>query len=154
MPLQSNSSWRCVSRHSRKRINDKRCLVHHFRYCELPRSCRCSSANSHKFTKVRKSDSSLRHKRCFSAAACCFSAGRSCGSCPLSTAAIISTSFNAPRWLASNKMRPIRGSTGKLAICLPRGNSSPLSFTRSEEHTSELQSRPHLVCRLLLEKKQ
>src|SRR5690554_7417070 len=28
--------------------------------------------------------------------------------------------------------------------------SSPL---RSEEHTSELQSRPHLVCRLLLEKK-
>src|SRR3989442_10370055 len=27
------------------------------------------------------------------------------------------------------------------------------SRTRSEEHTSELQSRPHLVCRLLLEKK-
>src|SRR5690554_3212578 len=26
-------------------------------------------------------------------------------------------------------------------------------FSRSEEHTSELQSRPHLVCRLLLEKK-
>src|SRR5690554_7279762 len=26
-------------------------------------------------------------------------------------------------------------------------------FLRSEEHTSELQSRPHLVCRLLLEKK-
>src|SRR5690554_4668953 len=31
-----------------------------------------------------------------------------------------------------------------------RGNM--LSFPRSEEHTSELQSRPHLVCRLLLEK--
>src|SRR3989442_7620723 len=27
------------------------------------------------------------------------------------------------------------------------------SVHRSEEHTSELQSRPHLVCRLLLEKK-
>src|SRR5436305_7327012 len=27
------------------------------------------------------------------------------------------------------------------------------SMIRSEEHTSELQSRPHLVCRLLLEKK-
>src|SRR5690554_7002034 len=27
------------------------------------------------------------------------------------------------------------------------------SSKRSEEHTSELQSRPHLVCRLLLEKK-
>src|SRR5690554_2676881 len=39
--------------------------------------------------------------------------------------------------------------------------NSPINFTekevekykRSEEHTSELQSRPHLVCRLLLEKK-
>src|SRR3989442_9164425 len=28
-----------------------------------------------------------------------------------------------------------------------------LTATRSEEHTSELQSRPHLVCPLLLEKK-
>src|SRR5690554_7470937 len=28
-----------------------------------------------------------------------------------------------------------------------------LDTGRSEEHTSELQSRPHLVCRLLLEKK-
>src|SRR5690554_7016527 len=28
-----------------------------------------------------------------------------------------------------------------------------LAANRSEEHTSELQSRPHLVCRLLLEKK-
>src|SRR3989442_7245138 len=28
-----------------------------------------------------------------------------------------------------------------------------LRQVRSEEHTSELQSRPHLVCRLLLEKK-
>src|SRR3989442_4781039 len=27
------------------------------------------------------------------------------------------------------------------------------ALSRSEEHTSELQSRPHLVCRLLLEKK-
>src|SRR3989442_873441 len=27
------------------------------------------------------------------------------------------------------------------------------ALDRSEEHTSELQSRPHLVCRLLLEKK-
>src|SRR3989442_4661108 len=29
----------------------------------------------------------------------------------------------------------------------------PKPLGRSEEHTSELQSRPHLVCRLLLEKK-
>src|SRR2546422_5201309 len=31
--------------------------------------------------------------------------------------------------------------------------SAPFKPTRSEEHTSELQSRLHLVCRLLLEKK-
>src|SRR3989442_8421051 len=40
----------------------------------------------------------------------------------------------------------------------PSSDSSPLEAfvrarRRSEEHTSELQSRPHLVCRLLLEKK-
>src|SRR5690606_24406063 len=33
------------------------------------------------------------------------------------------------------------------------GESSLLEKTRSEEHTSELQSRENLVCRLLLEKK-
>src|SRR5690625_6864687 len=31
--------------------------------------------------------------------------------------------------------------------------SVPFGLCRSEEHTSELQSRGHLVCRLLLEKK-
>src|SRR5690625_6942508 len=31
-------------------------------------------------------------------------------------------------------------------------NTLMLNFVRSEEHTSELQSRGHLVCRLLLEK--
>src|SRR5436305_10891352 len=33
------------------------------------------------------------------------------------------------------------------------GAQQRLLLARSEEHTSELQSRPHLVCRLLLEKK-
>src|SRR5882757_11522008 len=33
------------------------------------------------------------------------------------------------------------------------GRPSGLSAPRSEEHTSELQSRQYLVCRLLLEKK-
>src|SRR5690554_7224070 len=36
---------------------------------------------------------------------------------------------------------------------LMKENESFLNVDRSEEHTSELQSRPHLVCRLLLEKK-
>src|SRR5687768_18213068 len=35
----------------------------------------------------------------------------------------------------------------------PRCSSVRDSLFRSEEHTSELQSRLHLVCRLLLEKK-
>src|SRR5690554_7543589 len=34
----------------------------------------------------------------------------------------------------------------------PQRRGEP-AYRRSEEHTSELQSRPHLVCRLLLEKK-
>src|SRR2546422_4159649 len=36
---------------------------------------------------------------------------------------------------------------------LPEHRSFILHLRRSEEHTSELQSRLHLVCRLLLEKK-
>src|SRR5690625_5448574 len=36
---------------------------------------------------------------------------------------------------------------------LKRINILIMSLLRSEEHTSELQSRGHLVCRLLLEKK-
>src|SRR4051794_41913422 len=34
-----------------------------------------------------------------------------------------------------------------------RGAARPAALGRSEEHTSELQSPVHLVCRLLLEKK-
>src|SRR5438105_10949432 len=37
--------------------------------------------------------------------------------------------------------------------CVIRSSSPSESFSRSEEHTSELQSRVDLVCRLLLEKK-
>src|SRR3712207_8700189 len=34
-----------------------------------------------------------------------------------------------------------------------RGDDVEVRYVRSEEHTSELQSRQYLVCRLLLEKK-
>ena len=34
----------------------------------------------------------------------------------------------------------------------PAAGEYGIETLRSEEHTSELQSRPHLVCRLLLEK--
>src|SRR2546422_7619604 len=38
-------------------------------------------------------------------------------------------------------------------FALPRNAAAAAIVLRSEEHTSELQSRLHLVCRLLLEKK-
>src|SRR5690625_5667066 len=40
------------------------------------------------------------------------------------------------------------------SITLKLGRVTDALVLRSEEHTSELQSRGHLVCRLLLEKKQ
>src|SRR2546429_5415780 len=51
------------------------------------------------------------------------------------------------------------GCVTKSWCVLPRKESrtrteKPLGEWRSEEHTSELQSRLHLVCRLLLEKKE
>src|SRR5207344_3628175 len=46
-------------------------------------------------------------------------------------------------------------SSGATIPCKSRASRPPtvVSERRSEEHTSELQSRPHLVCRLLLETK-
>src|SRR5256884_3193205 len=62
-------------------------------------------------------------------------------------------------WLVSPITTNILGDSGSSTI--PAGFSPSTSMlpaslpflTRSEEHTSELQSRLHLVCRLLLEKK-
>src|SRR3712207_8266936 len=47
---------------------------------------------------------------------------------------------------ASNKSKTVTELTD-------RGEVAPETGYRSEEHTSELQSRQYLVCRLLLEKK-
>src|SRR5205085_10700937 len=44
-----------------------------------------------------------------------------------------------------------RGSSWRIAAYAEVGSAPPA--TRSEEHTSELQSQSNLVCRLLLEKK-
>src|SRR5207253_10726085 len=44
-----------------------------------------------------------------------------------------------------------RSACGATRRCTSRSRTAP--HARSEEHTSELQSRGHLVCRLLLEKK-
>src|SRR2546429_7358914 len=42
---------------------------------------------------------------------------------------------------------------GRLSVMPVSADQFKRILTRSEEHTSELQSRLHLVCRLLLEKK-
>src|SRR5258707_5484293 len=60
-------------------------------------------------------------------------------------------SIGYPRELAENLRIPVgQGITGAAAAA---GHSVRVADTRSEEHTSELQSRQYLVCRLLLEKK-
>src|SRR3712207_8074634 len=62
--------------------------------------------------------------------------------------------------LTSNELSfgPLPEAEAALAEELPRANRNPDRHAnslreRSEEHTSELQSRQYLVCRLLLEKK-
>src|SRR5436305_4248321 len=52
------------------------------------------------------------------------------------------------------RLRAVPRRRADLRAARPRvGRAAPGPGRRSEEHTSELQSRPHLVCRLLLEKK-
>src|SRR3712207_7220391 len=61
--------------------------------------------------------------------------------------------------IALNASRTCRVSSSSTGRPTPRiaanshCDSGPASSPRSEEHTSELQSRQYLVCRLLLEKK-
>src|SRR5690554_7048413 len=50
--------------------------------------------------------------------------------------------------ISAHQVVVIAGETGS-----GKTTQIPKICLRSEEHTSELQSRPHLVCRLLLEKK-
>src|SRR5690554_7548122 len=77
----------------------------------------------------------------------------------LSTAILLSAFFSLGSHSLVNKYFPYFQSTqtkGFLGLLFIYStiNILLISFLlRSEEHTSELQSRPHLVCRLLLEKK-
>src|SRR5690554_7575221 len=63
-------------------------------------------------------------------------------------AAVIIAFILLGKWLEERA----KGSTSS-AIKKLMGLQPKWVNVRSEEHTSELQSRPHLVCRLLLEKK-
>src|SRR3712207_8572199 len=88
---------------------------------------------------------------------------------PRSTLFPYTTLFRSGFLTRYNTQRPHRSLNGQTPIqrlaernkdccCLQLGRSDPVSVRqqlvrRSEEHTSELQSRQYLVCRLLLEKK-
>src|SRR5258705_8986289 len=62
--------------------------------------------------------------------------------------------LNAPRRFRRLRYRGgCEGGVKKRARIVTAALLPSLAFKRSEEHTSELQSLRHLVCRLLLEKK-
>src|SRR2546429_3808722 len=69
-------------------------------------------------------------------------------------------SLSVPGFLSAARYEAVKGGPKHLACyelesvaVLESGAYNRDAFQRSEEHTSELQSRLHLVCRLLLEKK-
>src|SRR3712207_7657988 len=62
------------------------------------------------------------------------------GNSRLRTASVVIDNYNYARYLGA-------------AVESALGQTYPAVEVRSEEHTSELQSRQYLVCRLLLEKK-
>src|SRR2546422_3722880 len=66
------------------------------------------------------------------------------GAGPRATLGPMETTMPADRRSVADRRAAARGDRRGVAALVP---------TRSEEHTSELQSRLHLVCRLLLEKK-
>src|SRR2546422_2305392 len=75
---------------------------------------------------------------------------------PRSTLFPYTTLFRSPARRTPRRAGPAFAQT--IARRVARPATTPrhhlhLCHTRSEEHTSELQSRLHLVCRLLLEKK-
>src|SRR5436309_9466225 len=67
---------------------------------------------------------------------------------PSSTLFPYTTLFRSPQSRSSSYR-----STPRSSSLLSRASAGRLAASRSEEHTSELQSRENLVCRLLLEKK-
>src|SRR2546422_1434079 len=83
---------------------------------------------------------------------------------PRSTLFPYTTLFRSGRQLTCKSSEACQGPVHELRAAIPPswrrrqlrmgdGAAASSACMRSEEHTSELQSRLHLVCRLLLEKK-
>src|SRR5258707_11246347 len=77
---------------------------------------------------------------------------------PRSTLFPYTTLFRSPtatslRSVTSPLVTASLSAASRLVASLTRASPSAATASRSEEHTSELQSRQYLVCRLLLEKK-
>src|SRR2546429_5848739 len=73
---------------------------------------------------------------------------------PRSTLFPYTTLFRSPH--PQTRTRLCHRSRSRCRAASPPRRAAPIAIAlsrRSEEHTSELQSRLHLVCRLLLEKK-
>src|SRR5690554_7548924 len=62
-------------------------------------------------------------------------------------------SWYPPREIRCRQLSPELPGSWRHPLPRPSPTRARTGLRRSEEHTSELQSRPHLVCRLLLEKK-
>src|SRR5690606_39903432 len=84
-----------------------------------------------------------------------FPSSASISSYPTTPGSAMSSSkpMNVPDWPTMN-LSPRRNGSSTFSFRRPRKRrrSGPVDKGRSEEHTSELQSRENLVCRLLLEK--
>src|SRR3712207_8324033 len=79
---------------------------------------------------------------------------------PRSTLFPYTTLFRSPRGWTAHRRRGPPGRAERSVTPRPRARGGDVlgaeldaEVLRSEEHTSELQSRQYLVCRLLLEKK-
>src|SRR3989442_8090582 len=70
---------------------------------------------------------------------------------PRSTLFPYTTLFRSPHGVGEHRQAEAQEAVG--AHLQEDAGQDHAEDGRSEEHTSELQSRPHLVCRLLLEKK-
>src|SRR5258708_16299565 len=71
----------------------------------------------------------------------------------LKTYDVIISDITMPEMDGLKLLQEIQKSSPQTAVIIATGFGAMISEFRSEEHTSELQSPDHLVCRLLLEKK-